>query len=115
MKRLTFAGVYNSSPAWSPDGKTLAFAGFDKGHFDIFTVGANGKNIRRLTSSRKRNGRWADNEYPSFSPDGRFILFSSNRTGRYQLYIVSVDGQYEHRLTFDNKNYYKPQWSPYMD
>lgn len=114
IKRLTFAGVYNSSPAWSPDGKRLAFAGFDKGHFDIFTIDANGKNIKRLTSAKKRDGRWANNEYPSFSPDGRFILFSSDRTGRYQLYIVSIDGKYEHRLTFDNKDYYKPQWSPYL-
>jgi TolB protein len=114
VKRLTFAGVYNSSPAWSPDGKRLAFAGFDKGHFDIFTIDANGKNIKRLTSARKRDGRFANNEYPTFSPDGRFILFSSDRTGRYQLYIVSIDGKYEHRLTFDNKSYYKPQWSPYI-
>ena len=114
VKRLTFAGVYNSSPAWSPDGKLLAFAGFDKGHFDIFTIDENGKNIKRLTSAKKRDGRAANNEYPSFSPDGRFILFSSDRTGRYQLYIVSIDGKYEHRLTFDNKDYYKPQWSPYL-
>lgn len=115
VKRLTFAGVYNSSPAWSPDGKRIAFAGFDQGHFDIFTIDANGKNIKRLTSARKRNGKLANNEYPSFSPDGRFILFSSDRTGRYQLYIVSIDGKYEHRLTFDNKDYYKPQWSPYLN
>ncbi len=114
-KRLTFAGVYNSSPAWSPDGDRIAFAGFDEGHFDIFTADRDGKNIKRLTSARKRNGKWANNEYPSFSPDGRFILFSSDRTGRYQLYIVSIDGKYEHRLTFDNKDYYKPQWSPYLD
>lgn len=115
VKRLTFAGVYNSSPSWSPDGKRIAFAGFDKGHFDIFTIDANGKNIKRLTSAKKRNGKWANNEYPTFSPDGRFILFSSDRTGRYQLYIVSIDGKYEHRLTFDNKDYYKPQWSPYLN
>lgn len=115
VTRLTFAGVYNSSPAWSPDGKRLAFAGFDKGHFDIFTIDADGKNIKRLTSAKKRNGRWANNEYPTFSPDGRFILFSSDRTGKYQLYIVSIDGKYEHRLTFDNKEYFKPQWSPYLN
>ena len=115
VKRLTFAGVYNSSPSWSPDGKRIAFAGFDNGHFDIFVVDANGKNLKRLTTAKKRNGKLADNEYPSFSPDGRFILFSSNRSGRYQLYIVSIDGKYEHRLTFDNKDYYKPQWSPYLN
>lgn len=115
IDRLTFAGVYNSSPAWSPDGKTISFAGFDKDHFDIFTVDADGKNLKRLTSARKRNGKWSNNEYPSFSPDGRFILYSSDRTGRYQLYIVSIDGRYEHRLTFDNKQYYKPQWSPYLN
>jgi TolB protein len=114
-KRLTFAGVYNSSPSWSPDGKRIAFAGYDQGHFDIFTIDADGKNIKRLTSAKKRNGKWANNEYPSFSPDGRYILFASDRTGRYQLYIVSIDGKYEHRLTFDNKDYFIPKWSPYLD
>ncbi|MCJ8277029.1 MAG: PD40 domain-containing protein [Bdellovibrionales bacterium] len=115
VKRLTFAGRYNSSPAWSPDGKRIAFAGFDKGHFDIFVVDANGKHLKRLTTAKKRNGKLANNEYPSFSPDGRFILFSSDRSGKYQLYIVSIDGKYEHRLTFDNKEYFKPQWSPYLN
>ena len=114
-KRLSFAGTYNSSPAWSPRGDRIAFSGFDKGHFDIFIMDADGRNLRRLTSARKKNGRFANNENPSFSPDGRFILFSSDRSGRYQLYIVSIDGNHEHRLTFDNKNYYKPQWSPYLN
>ena len=115
VTRITDAGVYNSSPAWSPDGKTIAFAGFDKDHFDIFTMSPDGSNMKRLTSERKKNGKMSNNEYPSFSPDGRFILFSSDREGNYQLYIVSRDGNYEHRLTFDNKNYYKPQWSPYLN
>ena len=114
-KRLTYAGVYNSTPAWSPDGQLLAFSGFDKGHFDIFTIDVQGKNIKRLTTSYKKNGKMANNENPSFSPDGRFILFSSDRTGNYQLYIISIDGKHEYRLTFDKKNYYKPQWSPYLD
>ncbi len=115
VKRLTFAGVYNSTPAWSPDGRLIAFSGFDRGHFDIFVIDSNGRNIKRLTSVRRKDGRLANNENPSFSPDGRFILFSSDRTGRYQLYIVSIDGKHEYRLTFDNKDYYKPQWSPYLN
>lgn len=114
-KKLTHAGVYNSSPAWSPDGKKITFAGWEKDHFDIFTMDADGSNLKRLTTAKKTNGKMSNNEYPSFSPDGRFILFSSNRTMNYQLYIVSLDGKDLHRMTFDNKNYYKPQWSPYLN
>lgn len=113
-QRLTFAGHYNSSPAWSPDGKRIAFAGGNEKHFDIFIMDVDGKNLQKLTSSQKANGRGANNEDPSFSPDGRFILFRSDRTGNYQLYVVSVDGKNEYRITFDNHNYYRPQWSPFL-
>lgn len=92
-KRLTFAGRYNSTPSWHPDGKALAFAGYDKDHFDIFLINADGTGLKRLTDARRTNGRAADNRDPSFSPDGRHIVFASNRTGSYQLYIVGPDGE----------------------
>jgi TolB protein len=115
VKRLTFAGRYNSTPAWSPDGKTLAFAALDSNHFDIFTIGADGSNLKRMTDARRPNGRPANNESPSWSPDGRHILFTSDRTGKYQLYIVSPDGTNERRITDDNYNWDKPKWSPFLD
>lgn len=113
--KLTHAGQYNSTPAWSPDGTKIAFAGNRDSHFDIYIMDVDGKNMRRLTDSRKASGRGANHEDPSFSPDGRFIMFRSDRTGNYQLYVVSVDGKNEYRLTFDNHNYYQPQWSPYLN
>jgi TolB protein len=114
VKRLTFAGVYNSTPAWSPDSKRIAFAGFDDKtkNYDIFTMDITGGNLARLTSAKKKDGRLADNEDPSFSPDGRHVLFRSNRTGKYQLYVVSADGEDERRITFDQHEYYRPRWSP---
>jgi len=115
VKRITFAGHYNSSPSFSPDGKRLAFAGRDRDHFDIFTVGVDGTDMKRLTSAKKTNGGWANNEDPSFSPDGRHIAFTSNRTGKNQIFIISEDGTNEHRITVDNHNYYKPKWSPYFN
>lgn len=114
-KRVTFAGRYNASPSWSPDGTKLAFAGYDDNHFDIFVMDASGHNIVRLTSSRKKNGKWADNEDPTFSPDGRHIMFVSNRTGNHQLYVTDLEGSIEHRITTDKYNYYKPKWSPFLD
>lgn len=115
VKQVTFAGQYNSTPAWSPDGKKIAFAGFDKSHFDVFVMDADGTNMVRLTSAKKPNGKMANNEDPSFSPDGRQIMFRSDRTGKYQLYIVTLDGENERRITFDQHEYFKPRWSPFLD
>ncbi len=110
IKRVTYAGDYNSSPNWSPVGKKIVFAGQDKTHYDIFIMNADGTGLERLTDAKKKNGRPADNEYPVFSPDGRQVLFTSNRTGTYQLYLINIDGTGERRLTFDQANYYQPKW-----
>ncbi|AFX99875.1 PD40 domain-containing protein [Bdellovibrio bacteriovorus] len=115
VKRITFAGVFNSSPSWSPDGKKIAFAGQSDNNFDIFVMNADGTGMIRLTSAKKPNGRMASNEDPSFSPDGRFVMYTSNRTGKNQIYISTVDGTEERRVTNDNNNYYKPKWSNNID
>lgn len=109
--RVTFAGVFNSSPSFSPDCKKIAFAGQSDDHFDIFVMNADGTGMIRLTSAKKSNGKWSSNEDPSFSPDGRFVMYTSNRTGKNQIYISTVDGTEERRLTNDNHNYFKPKWS----
>lgn len=111
VKRITFAGVFNSSPSWSPDGKKIAFAGQSDDHFDIFVMNADGTDMIRLTSAKKPNGKWASNEDPSFSPDGRFVIYTSDRTGKNQIYISTADGTEERPITKDNYNYYKPKWS----
>lgn len=115
LKRITFAGVFNSSPSWSPDGKKIAFAGQSDNNFDIFVMNADGTGMIRLTSAKKPNGKMASNEDPSFSPDGRFVMYTSNRTGKNQIYISTVDGTEERRVTNDNYNYFKPKWSRNID
>ena len=110
VRRLTFAGYYNSSPTWSPDGKWIAFSGGDRGHYDIFIIKPDGTGLKRLTSAKKPNGRGANNEEPTFSPDSKHILFTSDRTRKKQLYIIGIDGSKEQRITFDRHNYYKPKW-----
>ena len=112
VQRKTLVGKYNSSPAWSPDGKQIAFAGYNNSNFDIFVMDAENPNkILKLTSAKKPNGKWSDNEDPSFSPDGRHIMFTSDRTGKKQIYIINPDGTNERRITSDNANYFKPKWS----
>lgn len=114
VRQMTFVGSYNASPDWSPDGKSIVFSGYSGRRFDIFLMkdveGA--RKIIRLTTAKKSNGRWADNESPSFSPDGRQIVFTSNRSGTHQLYLINVDGTNLRRITFDRYNYKSPKWSP---
>ncbi len=117
IKRLTFAGHYNATPTWSADSKKIAFAGFDKdkNNFDTFVMDADGNNLIRLSSEKKSNGKWSNNEDPAFSPDGRHVLFVSDRTGTKQLHIVNVDGSNERQITFDKKFYSKPKWGPMVN
>jgi TolB protein len=79
---------------WSPDGRTLLFDGGPPAakEPDIYSVSANGRMLRRLTTSP------AVDEYPDWSPDGRHIVFSSNRTGLFDLYVMDAAGSHQVRL-----------------
>src|SRR5262249_32042514 len=64
------------SPAWSPDGRLIAYARWKQGGYrDIHIYDLGAKTDRAL---------WVDRAMdmdPRFSPDGRFLLLSSDRTG----------------------------------
>jgi TolB protein len=85
----------SGDPAWSPDGRQIAFRRFDgrlfesAGNSDLFVVNADGSGLRRLTHAAA-NVRWF-----AWSPDGRTIAFLRNR----EVYIVKADGSGERRLT----------------
>jgi TolB protein len=76
------------SPAWSPTGEWVAFAGRAnrKDKMDIFLVDVTGAQIRQLTHGE------GSNEDPTWSPDGRLLAFSSTRAGRAQIYVMDADG-----------------------
>jgi TolB protein len=96
----------NSAPAWSPDGRQLAVALSRDGGTQLFLVGADGANARRLTSSGG-----IDTE-PVFSPDGQFIYFTSDRGGSPQIYRVAAGGGDVQRVTFSGDYNVSPRVSP---
>ena len=79
------------SPAWSPDGKSIAFVNDDDGDDEIYTVGANGKGTTRLTD----NDGIAD-DGPTWSPDSSLIAFASNRDGDGDIFEMRADGSDVH-------------------
>jgi Tol biopolymer transport system component len=96
-------------PAWSPDGRKVAYSSDlqragDTAYFDLFVMNADGSGQRRLT--RKRD----DDLRPVWSPDGRKIAFDHYNDGYNWIYVVDADGSGLRKLT-GNFNY-RPSWSP---
>ena len=58
--RLTSGGS-NESPAWSPDGRFLAFSSTRSGSAEIYVMRADGSDVRRLTwSGGNTSPTWSD-------------------------------------------------------
>ena len=84
LTNFTARGVGAFSPAWSPDGRRIAFQTVIRS--EIYVVGVDGTGLRRLTSNRARDSG------PAWSPDGRRIAFSSTRDGNWEVYTMDADG-----------------------
>jgi TolB protein len=68
------ARSYDSAPAWSPDGRRIAFESDLDGDMEIFVMDADGRNVRKLTDNALRD------EGPAWSPHGTRLAFA--RAGR---------------------------------
>jgi C-terminal processing protease CtpA/Prc len=94
--RLTVHEAYESTPVFSPDGKSIAFSGARYGNNDIFVMPVDGGAPRRLTYHSN-----ADN-ISSWSSTGN-ILFSASREFHQierplEVYSVSATGGTESRI-----------------
>jgi tricorn protease len=89
-RRLTANPGIVSTPALSPDGATLAFAGRDEGHHEVYVMPAAGGPSRRLTYLGAQ--MWVS----GWSRDGASIIFASNAAqpfgSRYHLYSIAPGG-----------------------
>ncbi len=88
LKQITRGRYPSIAPAFSPDGKRIAFA---RSGLGLFTMDVDGSNLHRLT----RNGR---DSYPTWSPDGSKIAFVRPADKRFDLHVMSASGAGEHRL-----------------
>ncbi|MCL1864763.1 MAG: hypothetical protein FWF73_03015 [Spirochaetes bacterium] len=91
----------NSSPAWSPDSKYIAYSSTKDGIANIWIMESNGSNKRRLTQE--------SGEYPSFSPDGSTIVFVSYRDNvNGDLYTIDVASGAENKIISDKSIKFNP-------
>jgi TolB protein len=110
LSKLTGNGAY---PAWSANGKSIAYAhskGTDKVGQPlsaIYKMNAKGKKQKKLTKGNRGD------TYPSWSPNGKKIVFTRRRknddAGRTDIYVMKANGKKAHQL---KKGGGQPVWSP---
>lgn len=95
------------SPAWSPDGKYLAYVSFESGLPAIYM-----QNI--YTGKRERlSDRPGLNSAPAFSPDGRRLaLVLSSTPGNPDIYVMDLASRTLRRITTSAAIDTEPAWSP---
>jgi Periplasmic component of the Tol biopolymer transport system len=83
-------------PAFSPDGRLIAYGICDGVQSDLMVMNSDGSDAHQVLATKK-----VSEEQPSFSADGRRIFFSrdSGGEGYSQIYSVALDGSSLMRLT----------------
>jgi hypothetical protein len=94
------------TPAWSPDGRKIAFVSDRDGNSEIYVIHADGSEQRNLTRQP------ASDSHPSWSPDGRKLAFVSRRDGNAEIYVMNADGSELRNVTRTPSDDLDPAWSP---
>jgi Tol biopolymer transport system component len=104
--RVFSARGYVRRPAFSPDGKRIAFESDRLGYSDIWYCASDGSDCRQATSLHGVSGtaRW--------SPDGNHIVFESLSQHFYEIYVVEIPGGRPYLVsTFPDTDNGAPNWS----
>lgn len=104
-RQLTHDNGLSVSPSLSPDGRKLAYTGYQAGYADIYVIDL-------VTGARVRLVKFpGTNSGARFSPNGAQLACSVSKDGNPELYIVGLGGG-TRRLTHTRGCESSPTWSP---
>lgn len=104
-RQLTHDNALSVSPALSPNGRRLAYTGYQAGYADIYVIDlSTGARVRLVKFPGTNSGA-------RFSPDGNQLACTVSRDGNPELYVIGLGGG-ARRLTHTRGSESCPAWSP---
>jgi len=97
------------SPAWSPDGRRLAYVSFEGRQSAIYMQDLGSGRRERIASYEGINGS------PAFSPDGRRLAMTLSKDGNPDIYVLDLGTRQLTRLTDHYAIDTEPAWAPSGD
>jgi Tol biopolymer transport system component len=94
-------------PAWSHDGKRIAYQSDKDGTFHIYVMNADGSDNRQISS-----GKDIDDRHPAWSPDGNAIAVDSGDATHREIWIIDVASGRRTQVTKTGNIATFPSWSP---
>ncbi len=94
------------SPAWSPDGKHIAYVSFEDKNSAIWV-----QDVRTGKRDRVAHGPGI-NSAPAWSPDGNRLAMTLSRDGNPEIYVLHLASRQLQRLTRHYSIDTEPAWSP---
>lgn len=86
--RLTTDPAKDESPAWSPDGRYIAFRRHGEGKDTIYVIPALGGLERKLLTSK---GSFFDDTSMDWSPDGKYLAYVDRGPGQSEaIFVLAV-------------------------
>ena len=86
------------SPAFSPDGRFVAFNGLRNAVGDIFALNLETKVVTNLTEDP------FGDRAPTYSPDGKFIVYTARVSGNDKLFRLDLDTKKKTQITFGTQD-----------
>lgn len=108
VQRVTVSRALNNNPAWSPDGRAIAYTAW-RPYMDVLVSHIYQGRLDTPAEGTADSQNWL----PAWSPDGSQLAFTSNRDGQPEVYIMDAAGGTIRRLTNHPSIDTSPTWSPH--
>ena len=98
--------AWDSTPAFSPDGRSVLFESDRDGDFDVYRLDLASMAVTQLLDHEARELQVKE------SPSDGSLLFISNRDDDFEIFLADADGANPRQLTTNEADDRYPHWSP---